>query len=121
MTVKPYSLFQGLARFTKKHNKLREQMDGLFKAQFYTEQEMIMTMLDLAEEGTFFILNGDSMNWETRRDVRAPFGFTLRCDNYLNEDGTVDKDKLMAEYNKMKKIDEDNWNKAIEINKSRCK
>ena len=121
MVTKPYSLFQGIERFTKKHNKLREQMDGLFDAQFYTEQEMVMTMLDLVEEGTFFIVYCGSMDWNIMEDVRAPFGFTLRCDKFLNEDGTVNKDKLMAEYNRYKKIDQDSWNKALETNKNRWK
>ncbi len=121
MTVKPYDLFQGLGRFTKKHNKIQEQMRGLFKSKFYTEQEMIATIVDLAEEGTFFIVNGGSTDWTTLKDVRAPFGFTLYCDKFLNGDGTVDKDKLMAEYNRLRQICVDSWNETLEKSKSKGK
>ena len=91
--AKRYLLIQGLERLTDKHSKLYELKRGLLNAQFYTEEEMVATILDLAEEGTFFKCVCIGFDVITFADTVSSYAFVLRCDDYI-VDGAIDKDAL---------------------------
>ena len=86
-----YALFQGISRFTLKHNDIREQMKGLIDKTYATEEEMLEVVRENICEGTFFEFSYNGLGVETS------YTFDISCDDFL-EDGSVNIEKLIAKY-----------------------
>lgn len=99
MKKQRYGLFKGLKKLTDKYNKISYQKGGLLNMRFYTEQEMVETMIAEAEEGTFFDCSYYGFDTETFTEISPSYTLTLCCDDYI-VDGKIDEDKLREDFYK---------------------
>ena len=99
MQKQRYGLFKGLKRLTEKYNKVRYQIGGLLNMRFYTEQEMVETMIAEAEEGTFFECSYYGFDVDTFTEISPSYVFTLYCDDYI-VDGKIDTKLLREDFYK---------------------
>lgn len=80
---KKYGLLQGLERLNDRHKKKCELIRGLQDAHFYTEEELVATMLESAEEDTFFRCTCIGFDVATLSEPIISYAFTLYCNDYF--------------------------------------
>ena len=103
MSKQRYHLEQSVVTTTTKRQIKSEIVPYLIDAKFYTEAEMVETILDHAEVGTKFLCMCNGFDTKSLSDISPSYIFELCCDDYVVNDN-VDIQKLSEDFYKIKEL-----------------